>query len=442
MSNANDAPQYPGLDVQVERTEPAVATVRFTVKKEQVAKMRTQGLQRAAKSVRYKGFRAGKAPIAMLEKDFGPKIDAEVIELFINQSFETAVRTEELKPAAAPRIDEEKLEFDRHADFHHEFEVWLRPDIELGQYKGLEVEGFSTEVDDEEFEGALKELRRRESRAEPTGEEGLPHDGVATCKIEFLVPEEEEPILQHEGIQLSPASPLNGVDPAEYEKVLTGAKVDDVLELECAFPEEFPVEAARGRKGTVRLTLTATMKIIPPTDEEFIKAVGAENEEGMREILRTRLGEAKVNQERQRVEMALLDQILERVPMELPEKMLAMQVDAKVAELEESLKDLDLDDAQKAERLEMERQQASEQTARAMRAVYLMEEIAKVEEIQVTQPDLLDEIQAIAIRNGTEPEEVRKYYQEQGLFQQLGLELLERKVRSFLRESADIKISG
>ncbi len=142
------------------------------------------------------------------------------------------------------------------------------------------------------------------------------------------------------------------------------------------------------------------------------------------------------------MEMALIDQLIEQTPMELPEAMIELQVEAKVDEMRESIKDMELEEAAIQERLDMERQQAYDQTTRAMRAVYLIEEIAKAEELQVPQEDMLGEIQQIAVRNGTEPEEVRKYHQEQNLLHQLGLELLERKVRSFLRESADIQISG
>jgi len=89
--------------------------------------------------------------------------------------------------------------------------------------------------------------------------------------------------------------------------------------------------------------------------------------------------------------------------------------------------------------LDEERPQTFEQQAQAPRAMYLIEEIAKREELLVSEGDLKAELQSIAERNGSTFEEVGKYYQEQGLLQQLGIELLERKVRSFLRESADIQ---
>ena len=82
---------------------------------------------------------------------------------------------------------------------------------------------------------------------------------------------------------------------------------------------------------------------------------------------------------------------------------------------------------------------ATQAAQRSLRAIYVMEAIAGKEELGVTDADVEGELRSIAARNGVEPAEVRKYYQEQGLFQQLGLELLERKVRNFLRETADIR---
>ncbi|MEW6071583.1 MAG: trigger factor [Planctomycetota bacterium] len=443
MSEPNAAPpSYPGLEVEVETTGPCVATVRFRVQKEEVRRMRAQGLRNLGKRARYKGFRPGKAPLQLLEHDFGARVDAELIELLVNRAYDTAVRRDGLRPAATPRVDRGDLAFDPEADFRHSFEVLLRPTIELGAYKGLEIEGTATEVAEAELEGAIEDFRRRESRAEPAGEEGLSEDGFASCRIEFLLPEEEAPVLDKAGIRLNPKTPLNGVDPALFAERLAAARAGEVRELEITYPADFPHEAARGRKGTVRLTLNEVLRIVPPTAEEFLRLVGAENEAEMREKLRARMAEAKEEHERQRIEMALIDRLVEQNPMEIADSLVDAQVDAKMAELRESLGNLKVAEAELEERLATERERAWEQTARAIRAVYIMEEVARLEGLAVTGEDVRSEMQAIAERNGTTLDEVRKYYREQGLLQQLGLELLERKVRSFLRESADIRFPG
>ncbi len=442
VPNSGDAPALPGLAVEVDRTGPCTANVRVTVDGNELRTMRDRGIRNLSRGARYKGFRPGKAPQHLIEKDFGPRVDAELKQVIINQAFEQAIQQEDLKPAAAPRIAEDKVRIERDADFSHEFEVWLRPEFELGEYQGLEIEGAPTEVTEDEVDATIEDLKRRESRPEPAGEEGLEAEGVASCKVEFLVPEEEEPILDHEGIRMSPKTPLNGVDSTAFEGAMTGAKEGEVREVEINFPDDFPVDSARGRGGIVRLTMSEVFRIIPPTDEEFRRMLGAESDEEMKEKLTERMIEAKGDQERQRIEMALIDQLIQMHPMDLPEKMVELQTEAKVGEMRETLAKLDLEEAQLQERLDAERDRAWEQTDRAMRAVYILEEIAKAESIEITQEDLVSELQEIATRNGTEVDEVRKYYQEQGLFQQLGLELLERKVRSFLRESADIKVPG
>ena len=159
----------------------------------------------------------------------------------------------------------------------------------------------------------------------------------------------------------------------------------------------------------------------------------------MERELRSRLANSKQEAENRRVESALLDRLLEEYPMELPGPLIQAQVDGRVAETRQALETQGLEEAELEARLAEEGRQAFEATSRAMRAVYLMEEIARAREIKVADADVEQELSSIAQRNGVDLAEVRKYYQEEGLFQQLALELLERKVRTFLRESADIK---
>jgi FKBP-type peptidyl-prolyl cis-trans isomerase (trigger factor) len=117
------------------------------------------------------------------------------------------------------------------------------------------------------------------------------------------------------------------------------------------------------------------------------------------------------------------------------------QTRARMAELRESLSAQGVVGEEIEERLAAEERRVLAETQRALRALYLMEAIAAKHELQVQQADLLTELRAIAERNGAPLDEVRKYYQEQGLFGQLAMELMERKVRSFLREAADIRLA-
>ncbi len=435
----HDDHAHPGFDVEVEHKDATRATVRFTISPDEFAKTRQLGLKNIARRTRMKGFRPGKTPLHVVEKQYGPQVQQEALQHFLNHAYEIAVQREKLRPAATPRVDLDGVQVEADKPFTHEFEVLLRPEIELGTYKGLKVEGEPLTVGDSEIDEAYAELERQHSRPEPT-EEGLEADGMAMCKVVFL--HEGEEVFEREGIRLSPKSTPSGIDAAAWEEAMIGAKKDDERELEMVFPEEFPTEAARGKAGTCKVHLTEVLRIVPPTKEEFFKAFEVEDEDGLRAAMKARLVSAKENNERNRIEARLLDMLLEAHPVEVAEQLIKNQADAKVSELKKSLEESGLPEAELQERLDQEYQSASTASERALRAIYIMEEIAKAEEIQVSQDDMKAELESIAERNNAKLDEVRKYYQEEGLFQQLAFELLERKVRNLLRESADIQIQG
>ena len=433
---------HEGFDVQVERTGPCIATVRFTVSAAEHQKARRRGMKNYARQTRMKGFRPGKVPPHMIEKQYGSEIDRAVIEHFVQHAFEHAVKNNELRPAATPQVDMESIEASKDADWSHEFEVLLRPEVKLGEIEGLSIESGAIEVGDEELEATLANIRREMSVPEPAGEAGLPIDGMAVCKLAFLREGVDEPVLERDGIRLNPKSAPKGIDEEKFEEEMTGAKEGESRTFEFEFPDDFPDEESRGSKGKCRIELTEAFKIVPPEDARVFAEFKVEDEAGLNEAIRGRILDSKRDQENQRIETALLAQLMERNPMELPGPLVADQVEHRVEQLRQELGSQGLEGAELDERLDAERASAAESAERGLRAVYLIEEIARQKSLQVGEQDFEAEFAAIAVRNGVEPDQVRKYYQEEKLLQQLGIELLERKVRGFLRESADIKLVG
>ncbi len=430
---------HEGLNVEVERTDAGTAKVSFSVSAEEFDRTVMMGLQNMASRTKLKGFRPGKVPAAMLEKQYGAQVRQDAVQHFLNHAYDHAVKDHDLKPAAHPRVDLEGVTVEKGEPFSFDFEVFLRPDYELGEYKGLEVERNPIAVDDEEVEGALEDVRRQQSRPEPAGEDGLPADGMAVCTLAFRMEGRDEPLLERSGIRLSPKTAPGGIDPAVFEEKLTGARQTAVIEVPVTFPEEFPEEEARGKEGVCVVTVDEAFAIVPPTDEEMFALFEAEDREGMRDSAREKIKEAKTNQEEARIESALLDQVIEMHPMQIPDAYLEQQVQAKATETRKGLLEQGLGEEEADAQVDAQLGQMRADTEKALRAVYLMEDIAKAEDLKVTQEEMTAELESIAERNAVPVEEVGKYYQEQGLFSQLALELLERKIRSFLKDSADIR---
>jgi len=438
--HAHDEHLHPGLTVAVEK-HPGKAAVQVTIAADELERARGAEFAALSRRVSLKGFRPGKTPRALLEKHYGPEVERGVLEHMLQHAYQKAVDEHKIRPAAYPRIPLEGNLPKRGEPWSIAFDIWLRPEIELGEIEGLEVEGRPTEVGEEELERALTEIRRSNSRAEPAGDDPLEAEGLAVATLDFFRPGSGESCLTREGIRVAPRTktPPQGVDPETFEKTLVGARVGEERSLALEFPANFPVEEARGERGTLRFTLKEVLRIVPPSDEEVFRAFEVADEQALRKAVLERMQTAKREAEEQRIEGELLERLIAEHAMEIPAQLVDDQVEAHQAELVAKLVEQGVSEEEAKTRASGERERSRAGAEKALRAVYLIEEIARAKELGVTQEDVAGELSEIAARNGTQPAEVAEYYREQGLLRQLGLELLERKVRRYLRASAAIK---
>lgn len=434
----HDEHAHTGLTVRVETTKEK-ATVHMTVTAAEHEQTRNQEYRNLSQRVSLKGFRPGKTPRAMLEKHYQREVEPRLVEHFLQHAYQRAVEQEKLRPAAFPRIELGDNVPKSGQDWSATFEILLRPTIELGEIDGMPVEGQKLEVADGEIDRALTEIRRANSQAQPDDEGALAAEGMALATLDFFRPGSTEVCLTREGIRLSPKTPPQDVDKDLFESTLVGAKVGDQRTLEMTFPANFPVEEARGEKGSVRFTFQQIMKIVPPPEEDLMKAFEATDEASLRANVSTRMLAAKQEAEDQRIETELLERVIQNHPIALPEQLVNDQIQGHQEQLVKQLMEQGSSEEEAKKQAEGERGNARTQAEKALRAIYLVEAIAQKKELRVTQEDVSAELQSIAQRNGTEPAEVAKYYREQGLLRQLGLELLERKVRRYLRTSAALQ---
>jgi trigger factor len=435
---AHDEHDHPGLSIRVETFEEK-ATVHLTLSAAEIERARNQEYRALAQRVTLKGFRPGKTPRAMLEKHYEREVEPRLVEHFLKHAYQMAIEQEKLRPAAFPRIDLGTNVPKKDADWSASFDVLLRPVITLGQIDGLPVEAPKVEVVDGEVERALLEIRRANSRAEPDEGGALAAEGMALATLDFFRPGASEACLQREGIRLSPKTPPQDVDKDLFEQTLVGARAGDERTLEMAFPQNFPVAEARGEQGRVRFTIQSVLKIVPPADEEVFKAFEASDEASLREAVRARMLVAKQEAEEQRIESELLERIIASHVIKLPEQLVSDQIEGHQEQLVRQLVEQGASEEDAKKQAEGERENSRAQAEKALKAIYLVEAIAQKMELRVTQEDVSGELQAIAQRNGTDPAEVAKYYRDEGLLRQLGLELLERKVRRYLRTTAALQ---
>jgi trigger factor len=424
------------LQVTVEKLGPCQAKINFTVPSSEFQSLYKRGLGNVGQNANMKGFRPGKVPPQILEKQFGTQVRNELIEHFVRQAYDKAVAENDLKIVGFQRLNTADVKILDGVDWNQSFEVSLRPEIELGDYKGIEVESELAPVMGKEVEDALAGVRMQLSRPEPAGEEGLPADGMLVGKIEWL--HGGETVIERDGLRLSPAQPTPGVDPKEFEQALTGARDGDVREIDMVIPPDFDKRHLAGQKARTRVTVTQAYKMVPPAESDLLQALGAESEADLPARVRERLEAEKQAQEDARIEGAILDKLLEKQSIDLPEMMLEDQTKARLDQLRTQLRQQGVADADIETQVAAQKDAARKTSEKGLRALFLMQTIGEKEKLLVSREDMESELAAIAERNRAPVEEVRKYYQEKRLVDAMAIELLERKVRAFLRANAKI----
>lgn len=424
------------MQVNYEKTGPCAGQVSFQVPAADFEKEIKKALKQAGRNVRMKGFRPGKVPMSVLEKGYGEEIRRQAMQHFVQQAYGKAVQDNELKPIGIEPMKIEDLGLDDSGNFGHEFEISLRPEFELGTYKGLSVESQATDASDEEVDATIEDLRRQRAKVEPAEDEGLPEDGMAQCKVKWVV--DEETILERDDLRLSPQQTIPGVDEDSFKEVMTGAKDEDVFELELTVPAEFEKEELRGQKGLCQITILKAFRIELPSNEDLFPIFEVEDEDALKETVKTKIGEAKAEQEEKRLEGELIQQLVENHPMDLPPRMVEEQTQARVSQYEKGLKEQGLSDELIEQESAGHADQARDAAEKGIRTLFLIQQIAEAEELLVTRDEMMAEFDTIAERNQTTREEVRKYYEENRMVEQMALEVLERKVRAFLRENAEV----
>lgn len=427
------------MEATLENIDSCEVLVTVTVPGDEYKTELDSNFKRLSQTVNMKGFRPGKVPKSVIEKHHGEELRRDTKQQFVQQGLQKVVTDEELRPVGQPRMDAESLTDAEDGGFICKVELSLRPTYELGEYKGLTAESEKVEVTDTEVDEAIENVRSQQGRPEPVSDEGLKENGMAMARLELL--EGENSIMARDGMRLSPMSTPPGVDEEAYKAAMIGAKEGAELEIPVTFPEDFHVEEMRGKAGTCKISIAQAFDMVMPTNEELIKMVGAEDEAGLKQRVREDIEKAKQHQANMKVELALLETLIASHDMQLPSRLIEDQINnrknaAAQQMMQEGVSEADIE-GKLAEQEDAIRTEAEHNT----KALFLLEDVAQAEELQVQNEDVAQKFQEIAQRNQTSVEEVQKYYQEQNLIQQLAMEILEIKVRTFLRENATITVA-
>lgn len=382
-----------------EKLEGNRGVLTIEVSAEKVSEGLDAAFKKVVKQVNVPGFRKGKMPRQMFEKRFGiESLYQDAIDILLPDAYANAIDETGIEPVDRPEIDVEQMEKGKEMIF--KATVTVKPEVKLGEYKGLEVEEISPEVSEEDIDNELKTLQGRQAEL-VVKEEGKAENGD-TLIIDFdgFVDGEQFEGGKAENYSLELGS--NSFIPG-FEEQLVGTVAGESKDVEVSFPEEYHAAELAGKPAVFKVTVHEIKgKELPTLDDEFAKDVDEEVEtlDALKAKIRTRLEDSKKHEAEHHLRDTVVEKAAANAEMELPAVMVETEVDRMTKEFEQRLQmqgmNLELYFQFSGQDENALREQMKAEAETRVRVNLTLEAIAKEENLEVTDEEVTAELAKMA----------------------------------------------
>ncbi|MDR5587666.1 trigger factor [Clostridium aquiflavi] len=378
------------MEAKVEKIETNVVKLEIKVEAEKFDAALTKAYNKNKGRYNVPGFRKGKVPMAILKKMYGIEIFYDdAVNIAIDESYNEALKAEDIRPVDYPKVD--IVEIGEGKELVYTATVTTYPEVEVGEYKGLDIKKPSYEVSEEEVEKQVKEMQSKNARIE-TKEEGTVADGNIAI-IDFKGFVDGEAFEGGEGTDY-PLEIGSGTFIDNFEQQLIGLSIGDKKEVNVTFPENYGKEELNAKPAMFEVTVKGIkVKELPELDDEFAKEVSEfDTLAELKENIKKRLEESNDARAEREFEEAVITSIIETSKIDLPEVMLTKEIDSMMKDLESRLQyqGLSLDQYMEftGNTIEKMREFMKENAERKVKADIILEAIAKSEDVKATDEQL------------------------------------------------------
>ncbi|MDF1506914.1 trigger factor [Robertmurraya sp. DFI.2.37] len=378
------------MSAKWEKQEGNQGVLTFEVDAEKFNEGLDAAFKKVVKTVSVPGFRKGKMPRAMFEKRFGVEsLYQDAIDILLPEAYTNAIEEAGIEPVDRPEIDVEQVEKGKALIF--KATVTVKPEVKLGQYKGIEVEKVNTEVTEEDVNQELTSLQER--HAELVVKETAAENGdTVVMDFEGFVDGEAFEGGQADNYSLELGS---GQFIPGFEEQLVGTAAGEEKDVEVTFPEDYHAAELAGKKAVFKVKVHEVKgKELPELDDEFAKDADDEVEtlDALKEKIKTRLEESKKHEAEHTVRDTVVEKAAENAEIDLPAIMIDNEVDRMMQEFEQRLQmqgmNLELYFQFSGQDESALREQMKEEAEKRVRMNLTLEAIAKAENIEVSPEEM------------------------------------------------------
>lgn len=391
--------------------------------------------------VRLPGFRPGKVPRTHVEKMFKNEIRQHVLGEALGRAFQTSVKKENLKVVGEPKFDFEKIQLERGKELKFEVEVEVKPELQLGNYKGLPVEQEEVEVFPAEIEAELKTIASRHGEAIDAPADAAIENGDAVQGVcRYLEGEQELKKVDEQYLMVGQGK-VYGLHADLNDSFLLGAKAGEKRTVECELDKEIEEEALRGKKVKLEFEPKRIRRAqLPEINDELAKRLGASDLAGLKQKVEEHIREHLAEATSAKVRRELVERVIAATPFEAPARLLESFRQNATEQQKRWLASMGLTDEHMATREGDIKEHAGKTAEQELRTFFVLDAIATKENLEPTDDDIDDEILKLARRQNVRAAELFDHMKEHGELEELKLELRTRKATEFLVDNAEIKV--
>lgn len=432
----NDEKDVVSMDIVVENVGELTRKLTITLPVEEVGKALDKAYNKLKKDVHIKGFRRGKVPRTVLEKNYREQVQAEVGEQLVQETYFDAVEKEDLDTVVHPEIVEHN--FTDEGTFSYVAMVDVRPVFDLSQYKGLEVEKPATDVSEAEIDERIEDLRRS-------------HAALQSADADHGIEQDDMVIVDFQGFHNGKAmKEVHNTDYSidvgqhrlgeEFESKLLGLKKGEKTLYEIDFPGDYPNPILAGKTVEFKVDIKdVKVRIKPELDDEFAKDINPDHEtlDDLRREVEAELKKAKEESVAGELDDRIMQKLIELNEFDVPERLVMYEVQEMVKQTEENLKRSNLTLESAGIKLEDLIENNKPIAEKRVRGDFLLKKVAEVEEIKLADEDIERGYQRIADEYNMTLAEVKSYFKRREEVLPFLNELLNEKILEFLRENAN-----
>lgn len=397
------------MSVQVENLERNMAKLTIEISAEEFEAATKKAYNKNKNRINIPGFRKGKAPQAMIEKMYGAGIFYEdAANSIIPEAYEKAAEESGLDIVSQPEIDVTQIE--KGKSFIFTAEVAVKPEVTLGEYKGIEVEKMDVSVSDEELLAELDRVREQNSRTIAVEDRAAENGDMTVIDFEGFVDGVAFEGGKDEDYPLTLGS-HSFIDT--FEEQLVGKNIGEEVEVNVTFPEDYQAKELAGKPAMFKVTIKEIkVKELPELDDDFAQDVSEfDSLDEYKEDVRKTLSQRKEAQAKNAKEEAVVEKIIENATMDIPEPMINGQVRQMADEFAQRIQSQGLTVEQYFQFTGMDRNKLIEtlkpQALKRIQSRLVLEAVAKAENIVASEEDIEKEIVDMASMYQMEVEKLK-----------------------------------